>query len=89
MGYSGEVESQEVAETIYNVIESYKQHGIPVGDIEIGIEGSMAKCHDQLGGSINDDQVLVFLVPEDSLTCLLYTSPSPRDRTRSRMPSSA
>ena len=24
-----------------------------------------------------------------STTCLLYTSPSPRDRTRSRMPSSA
>jgi len=26
---------------------------------------------------------------EDMYTCLLYTSPSPRDRTRSRMPSSA
>jgi len=26
---------------------------------------------------------------EGILTCLLYTSPSPRDRTRSRMPSSA
>ena len=25
----------------------------------------------------------------DQGTCLLYTSPSPRDRTRSRMPSSA
>ena len=25
----------------------------------------------------------------DNKTCLLYTSPSPRDRTRSRMPSSA
>ena len=25
----------------------------------------------------------------DSLTCLLYTSPSPRDRQKSRMPSSA
>ena len=25
----------------------------------------------------------------ESDTCLLYTSPSPRDRTRSRMPSSA
>ena len=25
----------------------------------------------------------------DSMTCLLYTSPSPRDRTRARMPSSA
>ena len=26
---------------------------------------------------------------ESERTCLLYTSPSPRDRTRSRMPSSA
>ena len=26
---------------------------------------------------------------EDIIPCLLYTSPSPRDRTRSRMPSSA
>ena len=26
---------------------------------------------------------------EKSFCCLLYTSPSPRDRTRSRMPSSA
>eukprot|EP00656_Telonema_subtile_P054062 TRINITY_DN7969_c0_g1_i3.p1 TRINITY_DN7969_c0_g1~~TRINITY_DN7969_c0_g1_i3.p1 ORF type:complete len:182 (+),score=23.41 TRINITY_DN7969_c0_g1_i3:252-797(+) len=28
-------------------------------------------------------------IPEAHCTCLLYTSPSPRDRTRSRMPSSA
>ena len=27
--------------------------------------------------------------PGFTITCLLYTSPSPRDRTRSRMPSSA
>ena len=27
--------------------------------------------------------------PGHRLSCLLYTSPSPRDRTRSRMPSSA
>ena len=26
---------------------------------------------------------------DEATTCLLYTSPSPRDRTRSRMPSSA
>ena len=26
---------------------------------------------------------------KSSISCLLYTSPSPRDRTRSRMPSSA
>ena len=28
-------------------------------------------------------------VDQSGITCLLYTSPSPRDRTRSRMPSSA
>ena len=28
-------------------------------------------------------------IDEVDETCLLYTSPSPRDRTRSRMPSSA
>ena len=34
--------------------------------------------------------VLVLIEPADRFTfCLLYTSPSPRDRTRSRMPSSA
>ena len=27
--------------------------------------------------------------PESSIGCLLYTSPSPRDRQKSRMPSSA
>ena len=27
--------------------------------------------------------------PQEATSCLLYTSPSPRDRTRSRMPSSA
>ena len=29
------------------------------------------------------------LIVSGVITCLLYTSPSPRDRTRSRMPSSA
>ena len=32
---------------------------------------------------------MVDLEGNDAYTCLLYTSPSPRDRTRSRMPSSA
>ena len=44
---------------------------------------------------INDDQLLPLAAlarqqgMELRLICLLYTSPSPRDRTRSRMPSSA
>ena len=31
----------------------------------------------------------IFNFPTEAMRCLLYTSPSPRDRTRSRMPSSA
>ena len=46
------------------------------------IPARFLKCidFDSLGKSVFDD---------DRKTCLLYTSPSPRDRTRSRMPSSA
>ena len=35
------------------------------------------------------DSAGVALLNGDMNICLLYTSPSPRDRTRSRMPSSA
>ena len=42
---------------------------------------------------LNIDEVIHIIRTEDRpkpvLICLLYTSPSPRDRTRSRMPSSA
>ena len=44
----------------------------------------------------NHDEVLKVMLPKLNILpcwikrgCLLYTSPSPRDRTRSRMPSSA
>ena len=35
------------------------------------------------------DRQIVSILAESIKHCLLYTSPSPRDRTRSRMPSSA
>ena len=38
---------------------------------------------------IGVDLIALMIVAVLVLTCLLYTSPSPRDRTRSRMPSSA
>ena len=47
----------------------------------------------QLNSAGADPYVKKGVLPEDVIltnaTCLLYTSPSPRDRTRSRMPSSA
>ena len=36
-----------------------------------------------------DYQEILNNVPQGENTCLLYTSPSPRDRQKSRMPSSA
>ena len=49
---------------------------------------------DALGLEFNRIQFTPDLMPTDItgtdiIDCLLYTSPSPRDRTRSRMPSSA
>ena len=37
---------------------------------------------------VNDNGNRMYLLRKGN-NCLLYTSPSPRDRTRSRMPSSA
>ena len=61
----------------------------------MGLSGSgkstMVRCLIRLieptsgGITIDGDDI----APNTPNTCLLYTSPSPRDRTRSRMPSSA
>ena len=46
--------------------------------ITLGIYGAWAKVRDKK-----------YMYGSTFIDCLLYTSPSPRDRTRSRMPSSA
>ena len=50
----------------------------------IGLNTAMLSMTGQNYGAKNFDRIY-----EAFVTCLLYTSPSPRDRTRSRMPSSA
>ena len=58
---------------------SYDTHRIFRDMYERGIEqGILPRSSAKISGNIARDKV-----------CLLYTSPSPRDRTRSRMPSSA
>ena len=42
-----------------------------------------------LGWAPNPDSDILKVLEAQYKRCLLYTSPSPRDRTRSRMPSSA
>ena len=48
---------------------------------------SFADCDVQFKENLINAMVKIILA--DGIICLLYTSPSPRDRTRSRMPSSA
>ena len=55
------------------------------------IEFDHADIFQDIGDIIRTFHNLIRLIPYDGkiIICLLYTSPSPRDRTRSRMPSSA
>ena len=41
------------------------------------------------GSAVQQDKLVQFTFDGKSYICLLYTSPSPRDATLSRMPSSA
>ena len=65
------------------------------GDVEIGEGtwiGSNVSIMDgaRIGKNCNIyPGAVISANPQDLKYCLLYTSPSPRDRTRSRMPSSA
>ena len=43
----------------------------------------------KIGKGKNKDKHVLFLLDKDTKGCLLYTSPSPRDLSTSRMPSSA
>ena len=48
-----------------------------------------SKGYYAIGHDDNKVDNFSILLPPPNVTCLLYTSPSPRDMRRSRMPSSA
>ena len=53
-------------------------------------EGQTFNTKNKAGGGVfKDSKAYEAWKSTNPLSCLLYTSPSPRDRTRSRMPSSA
>ena len=52
------------------------------GELDVGLLGRDVPETGAASHDVDED-------PGDLRACLLYTSPSPRDRTRSRMPSSA
>src|SRR5664280_1568846 len=57
-----------------------------MSDFNLTVAPVMDGDHRKMLGVVTVDDALEVLLPNG---CLLYTSPSPRDRTRSRMPSSA
>ena len=69
--------------------------GHMVGDVSCSLSGSIfdsIRTGATLSWSGDDDLMPDWrhsLIRPMYVVCLLYTSPSPRDRTRSRMPSSA
>ena len=63
-------------------IENLRPEMIAKSDEELRDQTRILKAKLADGATLDD------ILPE-AFACLLYTSPSPRDRTRSRMPSSA
>ena len=70
-------------------------YGRPKADLFNGSADTLNRYHFWDDGTVRDGEELpgssANVIERDGKyeTCLLYTSPSPRDRTRSRMPSSA
>ena len=72
---------------IENVKEQFSSRKI---NIVFGCGGNRDKQKRPIMGKIANNLCnSIYLTDDNPRGCLLYTSPSPRDRTRSRMPSSA
>ena len=68
------------------ILEWYKKVGEPIAADETLLEIGTDKVDSEIPAPNGGIVIEILAQPND---CLLYTSPSPRDRTRSRMPSSA
>ena len=70
----------------------YSNTNKPLKGDYVGFDGCWSKQTDQKNRivyTVEDETLIVISVSGHYDDCLLYTSPSPRDRQKSRMPSSA
>ena len=70
----------------WSSLSTWGAMGIALG-LPIFLFSFLSQLADYEGQWQGQAKVSVYLI--EAASCLLYTSPSPRDRTRSRMPSSA
>ena len=73
------------------IIVNEKRKGFRVAAIQMASGPSVSANLEEAARLIEDaaSKKAELIVLPEYFCCLLYTSPSPRDRTRSRMPSSA
>ena len=79
-----------------NIKKKFQDEKLPLVDEVIELD-SQRRANIQEADQLRSDRnrlskqvgMLMGQAKKDPSNCLLYTSPSPRDRTRSRMPSSA
>ena len=62
---------------------------VPLDGLPVGASGGGIVQTAQVTTTGTDSTTSTTYTDVSGMSCLLYTSPSPRDRTRSRMPSSA
>ena len=75
---------------VWHILQNLKDYGLKADNLEFDLQAIVERSRGvakQLSGGIA--HLLKKNKIEVVMGCLLYTSPSPRDRTRSRMPSSA
>ena len=75
---------------MYSILQEHKVkckyciiYGYTVDNDDVHTSQSLNHCYVKVGKFYYDSRGM------NSIGCLLYTSPSPRDRQKSRMPSSA
>ena len=72
------------------VYEIYKDHlGYPTFGVGHLVLESDPEYGEPVGTPVSEERVTDCFRRDSDIACLLYTSPSPRDATLSRMPSSA
>ena len=76
----------EISEKLYKIAEKIRYEKIGSDQLK-GIKKNIVKCYEN---KFKDKKIEEIKTEADvPITCLLYTSPSPRDLSTSRMPSSA
>ena len=78
-----------VSVLVVALLQGLRQHNQRIHALQERIDQLEERTPNRAHSELLSQQMGVMQERMDALSCLLYTSPSPRDRQKSRMPSSA